>query len=90
MGKVVAIYKMLMESPEQETQPVEETLQKIVSGMTDVRLAETKTEEVAFGLKALVCTFIVPDTGNWLDQLESKFSTLQGVGSVEPLSVSLL
>jgi translation elongation factor aEF-1 beta len=90
MGKVIAIYRMMMESPEQDTQPVEEKLKGIVSSLGEVRLAETKTEEVAFGLKALICTFVVPDKGNWLDQLESKFPSIQGVGSVEPLSVSLL
>jgi translation elongation factor aEF-1 beta len=90
MGKVVAIYKIMMESPEQDTKTVEDTLKGIVAGMGEVRLADTKTEEVAFGLKALVCTFVVPDKGNWLDQLESKFPTLQGVGSYESISVSLL
>jgi translation elongation factor EF-1beta len=90
MGKVMAVYKLLMDSPEQDVNSVKDRLRGMVAGLSEIKLTDTREEEVAFGLRALVCTFVVPDQGDWLNKLEDGFTTLPGIGSFEPLSVSLL
>ena len=56
-----------------------------LEGMEPARLEE---EPIAFGLKALIFTKIIPDGEGKLEELENKLNDLPGVSSVENIKTS--
>lgn len=57
---------------------VKETIESFESGI----LNETTEEPIAFGLKALVITFAIPESTE-TDEVEAKLSDIEGISSVE-------
>ena len=77
MGEVICVYRILPDSPDDF-----EIVKKALESMEPNRLEE---EPVAFGLKALKFTKIIPDGPGNLEELEKKLNSVDGVGSVENL-----
>ena len=75
MGEVICVYKVLPDSPESF-----DKVKDLLEAMQPARLEE---EPIAFGLKALIFTKIIPDGEGVLEDLENKLNDLDGVGSVE-------
>lgn len=90
MGRVVVVYRFMMDSPERDIEGVTAHLEERVRRMEGVELRETRIEDVAFGIRAAACTFLLDEREGLVDDLERTLATLEGVASLENVSVSLL
>ena len=80
MGEVICVYRIMPESPESHGK-----VMKSLQGMEPNRLEE---EPVAFGLKAIIFTKIIPDEPGSLERLENELNGIEGAGSVENIRTS--
>ncbi len=80
VGQVICIYRVLPENPEDF-----EAVKKAVEAMKPQRLEE---EPIAFGLKALLVTVLIPEIEGKVDEFEQKLSSVKGVKSIECIKVS--
>jgi elongation factor 1-beta len=80
MGDVIAVFRIMPDSPESF-----ESIKAILSKLKPDRLEE---EPIAFGLKALKFTKIVPDEEGTLSKLEDSLNNVKNVQSVETVMVS--
>jgi len=80
MGEVIITFRIMADSPEHF-----ESMKKALEG-----LAPDKTEEelIAFGLKAIKFTKIVPEVPGADEELENKIKAIEGVQTVEVLTVT--
>ncbi|WP_336038043.1 elongation factor 1-beta [Halobacterium yunchengense] len=82
MGKVAAVLKVMPESPDVDLDALEERLSESLP--EGAKINGVETEEVAFGLTALLTTVIVPDDAGGTEAVEDAFA---GVEDVESVSV---
>lgn len=80
MGEVICVFRILPSVPEK----IEE-LKKELEKLKPEKLEE---EPIAFGLKAIRFTKIIPDTGGVQDELEKKIELTKGVDNFETIKVS--
>ena len=80
MGSVITVFRILPDSPE--------NFDKVKSQVEMLKPARLEEEPIAFGLKAVKVTFIIPDTGGKMDELENKLNAIEGAQAVETLKVS--
>ena len=57
---------------------------------TGVRLRGLQIKDIAYGLRALLVSVIMPDTGGVLEQAEQAYATVPHVESVEVMEEGLL
>jgi elongation factor 1-beta len=87
MGRGVIIsYRIMPSDPSVDVGSIEDKIRKI----DDVELKDIKIEPIAFGLKAITAAFLVPDESGVADKLEEKLRSIEGVGEVETLGVTLI
>jgi len=84
MGSVVAILRVMPESPEVDLEKLKKALKEKLPGIQDIR-----EEPIGFGLKALKLAAIVNDAGGETDALEGKLSAVPGVERAEIIEVTL-
>jgi elongation factor 1-beta len=82
MGDVAATMKVMPESPEVDLDDLRERLEAALPEGAEVR--GTDTDDVAFGLVALLLSVVVPDDAGGTDAVEEAFA---GVDDVESVSV---
>ena len=75
MGEVICVYKIMPDSPE--------TFGKVKEALEAMEPNRLEEEPIAFGLKAVIFTKIIPDGEGVLEELENKLNDIDGVGSVE-------
>jgi len=75
MGEVIVVYRILPDCPENF-----EKVKKACQALHPNRLEE---EPIAFGLKALKFTKIIPDGPGVMDKLENEINSIKGLGSAE-------
>ena len=80
MGDVICVYRIMPDSPEKF-----DDMKKALEAMEPLRLEE---EPIAFGLKALKFTKVIPDASGTQDELENKLESIDGVQSIETIQVS--
>ncbi|MFB6081957.1 MAG: elongation factor 1-beta [Halanaeroarchaeum sp.] len=80
MGKVAAVIKVMPNSPELDLDDLREKLE--TSLPEGAKINKVDTEDVAFGLVALLPTVIVPDDAGGTEAVEEAFSNVEGVESV--------
>lgn len=80
MGDVIAVFRILPDAPD--------SFEKVKEQIEDMKPAKFEEEPIAFGLKAIKATFIIPDEGGVMDELENKLNAVDGTESVETLTVS--
>lgn len=80
MGKVAAVMKVMPNSPELDLDELRERLETALPEGATVNSVET--EDVAFGLVALLPTVIVPDDAGGTEAVEEAFRSVEGVESV--------
>jgi len=85
MGKVAAVIKVMPDSPELD---LDELLERLETALPEgAKINKTDTEDVAFGLVALLTTVLVPDDAGGTEAVEEAFSTVDGVESVSVVEV---
>ena len=80
MGEVIAVFRILPDSPE--------NFNSVRSKIKKMKPAKLEDEPVAFGLKAVRATFLIPDEGGKMDEIENMLNCIEGVQSSETLQVS--
>jgi len=80
MGDVIAVFRILPDAPD--------SFGKVKEQVESLKPAKFEEEPIAFGLKAIKVTFIIPDAGGVMDEMENKLNAIDGTQSVETLRVS--
>jgi len=80
MGQVIAVFRVLPDSPG--------SFGKVRKQVEELKPAKLEEEPIAFGLKAIKATFLIPDEGGVMDEMENKLNAIEGTQSVETLQVS--
>ncbi len=75
MGTVTCVYHITPDSIE--------GFDKVKEGVENLNPEKVEEEPLAFGMKMVKATFIVPEEEGKLDELEDNLRSLEGVGSVE-------
>lgn len=80
MGDVAVQLKVMPQSPEVDLENLEESLRAALPEGAEINA--TDTEDVAFGLVALLVAVVVPDGAGGSDAVEEAFAEVGGVESV--------
>jgi elongation factor 1-beta len=80
MGKVAAQLKVMPEDANTDLEALEESL--IAALPEGAELNGSDTQDVAFGLVALIVAVVVPDDEGGTDAVEEAFADVDGVESV--------
>ena len=80
MGKVAAQLKVMPQSPEIDLDDLEERLVAALPEGAEINGSDT--QDVAFGLVALIVAVVVPDDEGGTDAVEEAFADVDGVESV--------
>ncbi|WP_267163710.1 elongation factor 1-beta [Halovenus salina] len=88
MGDVVAAIKVMPDSPEIDLDDLQDRLE--ASLPEGAEISDVNTDDVAFGLTALIPTVIVPDEEGGTEAVEEAFSEVEDVESVSVEDVGRL
>jgi len=88
MGDVMLVYKVMPQDPEEDLEAIKEKIGEVVSSRGELR--GTKEEKVAFGLKAVIATVVIPDEGGIVDEMEEEIRAIKGIQSAEAVDVTLI
>ncbi|CAM2951761.1 MULTISPECIES: elongation factor 1-beta [Halobacterium] len=88
MSKVAAVLKVMPDSPDIDLDGLEADLSESLPDGAEIN--GTDTEEVAFGLTALLTTVIVPDDSGGTEAVEDAFGAVDDVESVSVEEVGRL
>ncbi|MFB6157665.1 MAG: elongation factor 1-beta [Haloferacaceae archaeon] len=80
MGDVAATMKVMPESPDVDLDDLEERLAGSLPEGAEIRGSDT--DDVAFGLVALLISVVVPDDAGGTDAVEEAFAAVDDVESV--------
>ena len=80
MGKVAAQLKVMPEDTDIDLEELEESL--VAALPEGAELNGSDTEDVAFGLVALIVAVVVPDDEGGTDAVEEAFADVDGVESI--------
>ena len=88
MGEVAVLFRLM-------PQGIETDMEALAKGVraatpTGVRLRGMQIKDIAFGLKALLVSVIMPDAGGVLEQAEKAYAAVPHVESVEVMEEGLL
>jgi len=87
MGEVIALIRMMPDGvvTDKELQTMIDAVKKIVQ--PPVKLGRVEVKEIAFGLRGLNVTVLVPDNEGGLDPVVEKLSTIKKIENVEVVDV---
>ncbi|MFC7073614.1 elongation factor 1-beta [Halovenus rubra] len=88
MGDVAAAVKVMPNSPEIDLDDLQDQLEESLPEGAEI--SGVNTDDVAFGLTALIPTVIVPDEEGGTEAVEEAFSTVDDVESVSVEDVGRL
>jgi elongation factor 1-beta len=88
MGDVAATMKVMPRSPDVDLDALKERLEAALPEGAEVRGSDT--DDVAFGLVALLLSVVVPDDAGGTDAVEEAFAGVNGVESVSVEEVGRL
>jgi len=88
MGRVAAIYNLMPEGPDVVIEEVKERIPSIIPD--GIKVTDIQIKPLAFGLKILQVTFVMDDAEGMIDKLEEALKDLEGVQSIEAISVTLI
>ena len=88
MGEVAVLFRLM-------PQGIDTDMEALAKGVrtatpTGVRLRGLQIKDIAYGLRALLVSVIMPDTGGVLEQVEKAYATVPHVESVEVMEEGLL
>ena len=82
MADVIITIKVMPESPEIDLTSLEGTIKQNLEE-EECKVMQINTENVAFGLKALMVTFARDESKGDTEPVEQKISDIEGVNSVQ-------
>ena len=85
MGKVIATMRVMPDRPDADLQAIQKKIKTIIEKHGE--FARSETQPIAFGLKAVIVYFMVPDTSGGTSEIESLVSKIPNVQSVEVIDV---
>ena len=88
MGDVMIVYKVMPEDPDTDLESIKDEIKKIATEYGELR--ETREENVAFGLKAVIANIVLPDKGGIVDNLEEELRNIPGIQSAESVDITLI
>jgi elongation factor 1-beta len=88
MGDVAATMKVMPQSPDVDLDALKERLGESLPEGAEIRGSDT--DDVAFGLVALLLSVVVPDDAGGTDAVEEAFAEVEGVESVSVEEVGRL
>lgn len=88
MGDVLLVYRVMPEDPDVDLDKLVEEIKAIAESYGSYKGAQI--EKVAFGLKALKPSVIIPDEGGIVDELEEKLRAIPGIQSAEAVDITLI
>ncbi len=81
MADVVVTMKLMPESPDTDLDALSSKAEELISPVGEV--GKKEFEPVAFGLKAIILSFVMDESKGSTDELEKQISDLDDVASVE-------
>jgi len=88
MGQVAVLFRLMPQGVETDMKAVAEGVRTALPQGVQVRGMQVK--DIAFGLKALLVSVVMPDSGGVLEATEHVLTKLPHVESVEVLEEGLL
>ncbi|MEM0139273.1 MAG: elongation factor 1-beta [Ferroplasma sp.] len=88
MGDVLVQLRILPESVELDLKKLQDEVSEKIGKLCKIN--EIKTEEIGFGLSALLYSIIVPDEEGKIDLVENAISSVPGVSQVDTRDVTLI
>jgi len=87
MGEVIALIRMMPDGvlSDQEMETITNEVRKVVQA--PIRLGRVEVKNIAFGLKGLDVTVVVPDSAGGLDPLVEKLGKIKKIENVEVTDV---
>jgi len=86
MGTVMVTFKVMPESLEVDIN----SLAKEISGIKEWRVNKVEKKPIAFGLFALMPSFVIDDAGGIVEKIEERIKGIKGVKSAEVTDVTLV
>lgn len=80
MSSVIVVFKIMPKSME--------NFDSIMADVKKLKPKRLEEELIAFGLKAIKATFIIPDEEGTMSELEKKVNALPNIQSAEAVTVS--
>jgi elongation factor 1-beta len=88
MGQVAVLFRLMPQAVETDLKAVAESVRTSLPEGVVVRGMQVK--DIAFGLRALLVSVVMPDSGGVLEATEQAFAKVPHVESVEVMEEGLL
>jgi elongation factor 1-beta len=88
MGQVAVLFRLMPQGVETDLEGVAKAARAAIPAGVTLRGMQVK--DIAFGLKALLISVVMPDSGGILESVEHAFSKVPHVESVEVMEEGLL
>ncbi len=88
MGQVAVLFRLMPQGVETDLRTMAEAVRGAAPSGATIRGMQVK--EIAFGLKSLLVSVVMPDTGGILAATEEAFAKVPHVESVEVMEEGLL
>ena len=89
MGDVYISYRIMPNSVDTDLDKIQEEIKEKVEGLVK-KINDFKIRPIAFGLKAIMVSFIVDDKKGGVDEIEATLSAIPDVENVEVDTMTLL
>ncbi len=88
MGDVLLVYRLMPEDPDEDLEAIKNEVKKIAEKFGTYRGAAE--EKVAFGLKAVIPSIVIPDAGGIVENMENELRNIKGIQSAEAIDITLI
>lgn len=88
MGRVAVLLRLMPHGVETDVDALERSVRSSMPAGVTVR--GTQVKDIAFGLRSLLVSVVMDDTGGILESTENALARLPGVESVEVMEEGLL
>jgi|WetSurMetagenome_2_1015567.scaffolds.fasta_scaffold12980_3 translation elongation factor aEF-1 beta len=88
MGSVAAVHQLMSEDTEFDFAGLAKELPTMVPA--GIKIIRSDIQPLAFGLKLLEVTTIMPDAAGLIEQLEDFYRSIDGIANVETKEVGLI
>ncbi len=87
MANVIVDIKLMPSKPDIDLKKIEEQARKVLEE-NKAKITKTRQEPIAFGLTALIITFLRDESLGGVEELETKLKQIKQVQGVQTLDVS--